>query len=303
MAQRKTVRSRRLGKQIRRLRHDAQLNQEKLVDQMNAGQPQQRRISPAHLSRLESGIARITIEHLQRIVKVLDADAELAQKLDELRRRANERGWWQEYSDILAEAVEMLVEIGEDAISARSYDNVFVQGLLQTRAYAEAVIGNGRAFVAPINVDRMAELRLRRQKRLAEDDFQGLVAVMTEGVIRTLVGGRDVMRDQLRHLIEVTQEHPVTIHILPFSAGALPGSDNFVIFEFPDDLDGDVVYVESDTAQRIYEDRKPVRQCMYTFDAALAQALPARESQDLIREVMEELSPSGPHAQPVPLAQ
>ncbi|MGQ0774316.1 MAG: helix-turn-helix domain-containing protein [Pseudonocardiales bacterium] len=289
MAQRKTVRSRRLGKQIRRLRHDAQLNQEKLVDQMNAGQPQQRRISAAHLSRLESGIARITIEHLQRIVKVLDADAELAQKLDELRRRANERGWWQEYSDILTEAVEMLVEIGEDATSARSYNNVFVQGLLQTRAYAEAVIGNGRAFVAPINVDRMAELRLRRQKRLAEDDFQGLVAVMTEGVIRTMVGGRDVMREQLRHLIEVTQEHPVTIHILPFSAGALPGSDNFVIFEFPDDLDGDVVYVESDTAQRIYEDRKPVRQCMYTFDAALAQALPARESQDLIRTVMEEL--------------
>jgi hypothetical protein len=81
----------------------------------------------------------------------------------------------------------------------------------------------------------------------------------------------------------------VTIHILPFSAGALPGSDNFVIFEFPHDLDGDVVYVDSDTAQRIYEDRSPVRQCTYTFDAALAQALSARESQDLIREVMEEL--------------
>jgi len=75
-----------------------------------------------------------------------------------------------------------------------------------------------------------------------------------------------------------------------FSAGALPGSDNFVIFEFPDDLDGDVVYVDSDTAQRIYyEDRNPVRQCTYTFDAALTQALPAREPQDLICTVLEEL--------------
>ena len=289
MAQRKTIRSRRLGKQIRRLRDDAQLNQEKLVGLMNADQPRQRCISASHLSRVESGIARINSEHLERIVTVLDVGAEHAQKLDALRRRADERGWWQEYSDILAEAVEMLVEIGEDATTARSYDNVFVQGLLQTRAYAEAVIGNGRAFVPPINVDRVAELRLRRQQRLGEDGFQGLVAVMTEGVIRTLVGGRDVMCEQLRHLIEVTQEYPVTIHILPFSAGALPGSDNFVIFEFPDDLDADVVYVESDTAQRIYEDRQPVRQCMYTFDAALAQALPARESQDLIRTVMEEL--------------
>ncbi|MGH3834068.1 MAG: DUF5753 domain-containing protein, partial [Pseudonocardiaceae bacterium] len=165
----------------------------------------------------------------------------------------------------------------------------FVQGLLQTRAYAEAVIGNDRAFVSPINVDRMAELRMRRQQRLGEDGFQGLTAVLTEGVIRTLVGGRDVMRDQLRHLIEVAERYPVTIHILPFSAGVLPGSDNFVIFEFPDELDGDVVYVDSHTAQRIYEDRHPVRQCTYIFNAALAQALPARESQDLIRAVMEEL--------------
>ncbi|MGH3940356.1 MAG: helix-turn-helix domain-containing protein [Pseudonocardiaceae bacterium] len=289
MAQRKTIRSRRLGKQIRRIRLDAQFNQEKLAEWMNADQPSQRGISASHLSRVESGIARINTEHLDRILEVLDVGTEQALKLDTLRRHADERGWWQEYSDIVDEAMEMLAEIGEDAISARSYDNVFVQGLLQTRAYAEVAIGNGRAFVAPINVDRMAELRLRRQQRLGEDGFHGLVAVLTEGVIRTMVGGRDIMREQLRHLIEVTQEHPVTIHILPFSAGALPGVDNFVIFEFPDDLDGDVVYVDSDTAQRIYEDRHPVRQCMYTFDAALAQALPARESQDLIRTVMEEL--------------
>ncbi len=289
MAQRKTVRSRRLGKQIRRLRDDAQLSQEKLVDLMNADQPQQRRISAAHLSRVESGGARINSEHLDRIVTVLDVAAEQAQKLDALRLRADEPGWWQEYSDIVNETVEMLVEIGEDASTARSYNNVFVQGLLQTRAYAETVIGNDRAFVSPINVDRMADLRMRRQQRLGEDGFHGLTAVLTEGVIRTLVGGRDVMRDQLRHLIEVTQQYPVTIHILPFSAGALPGSDNFVIFEFPDELDGDVVYVEGDTAQRIYEGRDVVRQCTYIFNAALAQALPARESQDLIRAVMEEL--------------
>ena len=289
MAQRRTIRSRRLGKQIRRLRDDAQLNQEKLVELMNADQPRQRCVSTAHLSRVETGIARISSEHLDRIITVLDVDTEQADKLHALRRRADEPGWWQEYSDIVTEAVEMLVEIGEDASSVRSYNTVFVQGLLQTRAYAEAVIGNGRAFIAPINIDRMAELRMRRQQRLGEDSFQGLVAVLTEGVIRTLVGGRDVMREQLRHLIEVTQEHPVTIHILPFSAGALPGTDNFVIFEFPHDFDGDVVYVESDTAQRVYEERHPVRQCTYTFHAALAQALPARESQDLIRTVMEEL--------------
>ncbi|MGH3906908.1 MAG: helix-turn-helix domain-containing protein [Pseudonocardiaceae bacterium] len=289
MAQRKTVRSRRLGKQIRRLREDAQLTQEKLVELMNTDQPRQRCVSAAYLSRVESGLGRITPEHLHRIGTVLDIGTEQSQKFDDLRRRADEPGWWQEYSDIVSEPVEMLVEIGEDAISAHSYDNVYVQGLLQTRAYAETLIGNARAFVSPINVDRMADLRMRRQQRLGEDGFQGMVAVLAEGIIRTIVGGRDVMREQLRHLIEVTQQYPVTIHILPFTAGALPGTDNFVIFGFPHELDGEMVYVDSDTAQRIYEDRNPVRQYTYIFDAALAQALSARESQDLIRAVMEEL--------------
>lgn len=289
MAQRKTIRSRRLGKQIRRLRDDAQLNQEKLVELMNADQPRQRCISASHLSRVESGIARISSEHLDRIATVLDVGPEQAEKLNELRHRADERGWWQEYSDIVGEAMEMLAEIGEDATNVRSYDNAYVQGLLQTRAYAEAVVGNARSLVAPLHVDRLVELRMRRQRRLGDNDFQGLTAVLAEGVIRTLVGGPDVMRDQLRHLIEVTQRYPVAVHVLPFRAGALPGSDNIVIFEFDRELDGDVVYVDSETAQRMYEDRDPVRQCTYIFNAALALALPARESQDLIRAVIKEL--------------
>ncbi|SDP82135.1 Helix-turn-helix domain-containing protein [Actinopolyspora xinjiangensis] len=289
MALRKTVRSRRLGKQLRRLREEARLSQDDLVGRVNDDQPKQRRLSTTHLSRLETGLARITPEQLDRVAEALQVDAEHRKTLEELRRRADERGWWQEYADIVSQDVEMLVEIGEDATTARSYDNAFIQGLLQTRSYAEAVIGSARAFVSPINIDRMADMRLRRQERLSDPDFEGLTAVMSEGALRTVVGGPDVMREQLQYLTEVVQRLPVTIHVLPFSAGALPGSDNFVLFGFPHELDGDVVYVDSETAQRIYEDRQAVRQCTYMFDAGLAQALPARESQDLIRAVLKEL--------------
>jgi transcriptional regulator with XRE-family HTH domain len=289
VAQRKTVRSRRLGKQIRRLRDDAQLTQEKLVELMNAEQPKHRRISPAHLSRVESGIARISPEHLERIITVLNVGPEQAAKLQDLRRRADERGWWEEYSDVVGEVMELLTELGEDATSVRSYDNAYVQGLLQTRAYAEAVIASAKAFISPIDVDRLVELRMRRQHRLADPDFQGLTAVLTEGVIRTVVGGPEVMREQLRHLIEVPERYPVAVHVLPFSAGPLPAADSLLLFEFPEELDGDIAYVNSETAQRLHEDRTVVRQCTYIVNAALAQALPARASQNLIRTVMKEL--------------
>ena len=152
------------------------------------------------------------------------------------------------------------------------------------------MVSSGRAFVNPVDVDRIVDLRLRRQQRLHDEDFQGLTAVMPEGVVRTVVGGSTVMRRQLEHLLDVQRELPVTIHVLPFTAGAVPGSDNIVIFGFAGEDDSDVVYVDSDTAQRVYETRNPVRQCMYTFDAALAHALAPRESADLIRELIKELT-------------
>jgi transcriptional regulator with XRE-family HTH domain len=288
MAMRKTVRSRRLGKRLRRLRDDAQLRQETLAELMNADQPQQRRVSTSHLSRVETGLARISADHLARIIEVLGVKPEEASVLEALRARADQPGWWQEYADILSESVEMLVELGEDATNIRTYDTVFVQGLLQTRAYATGVASNARAFNLPIDVDRLAELRLRRQKRLTDPDFTGMTAVMTEGAIRTVVGGPEVMKEQLHHLLAVGENYPVAIHVLPFTVTP-PSSDSIVIFGFPHEMDGELAYVDSDTAKRVHEDREPVRQCTYTFDAALAQALTPKASQDLIRNQIEEL--------------
>jgi hypothetical protein len=269
------------------LRDDAQLTGAELVALINKGQLDRDQMSPSHLSRVESGAARIDSSHLARIIEIVQVGASEARELEDLRERADERGWWQEYGDVVSESVEMLVELGEEACNARSYDTAYVQGLLQTKDYAEALIGSARAYIRPIDVDRLVELRLRRQKRLVEDDFQ-LTAVLTEGVVRTVVGGPEVMREQLRHLNQVAREHNVAMHVLPFTAGALRGTDNFIIFEFPQ-AETDVVYVDGETAQRIYEDRDPVRQCTYTFDAALAQALSARESLELIASVMKEL--------------
>lgn len=289
MAQRKTIRSRRLGKRITQLRQGAQLTQDQAVERINLDQPRPRCISVSHLSRVESGLARIEPEHLAKFVQAVGADELVLHELEDLRRRADERGWWQDYRDAVTPEVEMLTELGEDCRIVRTYDTAFVQGLLQTRQYAEAVIGNARAYVPPINIERLADLRMRRRRRLSDPDFQGLVAVMSESVIRSVVGGPDVMRDQLHHLAQIVDELPVTLHIWPFTAGALPGVDNFVLFEFPDESDGDVVYVDSETAQRIYEDRDNVRRCTYTHNAAVAGALSATASLELIKEVAKEL--------------
>lgn len=290
MPPRKTARSRRLGKQIRRAREDAQLSQEAVVEHVNGLNPT-RSLSITILSRVESGLTRLESEQLSKLVEVLHLNQTAAFELEALRRRAGERGWWQEYSDIIPEPLEMLAEHGEDAITARTYDYAFVQGYLQTRAYAEAVVDSARAFVRPLDVDRHVDLRMRRQKRLGDPDFEGLTAVMAEDVLHRIVGGPAVMHEQLQYLLELSRSSTskVTIHIYPRIAGALPGTDNLIIFTFPHPGDGEAVFVDSDTASRIYEDeRDPIRQATYTFDAARAKALSARDSTDLIADLCKE---------------
>lgn len=277
---RKTVRSRRLGHALRALREDAQLDQETLAKRIG--------ISQSHLSRVETGTKRLDADQLRRLVAEVGAGEEHRAALEALSERADTPGWWQEYGDILPQPVEMLIELGEESSWLRTFDNVYVQGMLQTREYAEAVISCATAHVRVTDVDRLVELRMRRQERLSEPNFR-LTSVMTEGVIRQQVGGPRVMRRQLQHLLDVTEKHDVTVHVLPFTAGAHPGFDSIVIFDLPDEDSPEAVYVDSDTAWRVHEQRDAVRQCTYTFHAVLAQALSPRESLDLVRKVMKEM--------------
>src|SRR5262245_29153901 len=121
---RPTVRSRRLGARLSRYRNERGLSGTALAAELGMGQPQ--------LSRMETGRAKITAATLARLVETLRIPAEDAEKLDELRRRSAEPGWWQDYGDILSEPVEMLIELEVEASWIRSYEGHMIPGLLQT---------------------------------------------------------------------------------------------------------------------------------------------------------------------------
>jgi transcriptional regulator with XRE-family HTH domain len=286
---RKTIRSRRLGKQIRKLREHANLNQDRLVELINADQPPKACISQGQLSKVEAGSARIDGAQLVRIVAAVSADTATAGRLEALRARAEDPGWWAEYSPLIHETLEMVVELGEEATTMRTYDAVFVQGLVQTEDYARTVIESSKAFVRPIDVETLVELRMRRQARLAEPGFGQLTAVITEASLYHQVGGPAVMRAQLQKLCEITEDGTAAVHVLRNDQGPWPGLSSFVIYGFPDADDSEVVYVDGDLGASIYEDREAINAVTYTFSAALGKALPARESLDLYRSVMKEM--------------
>lgn len=287
---RKTIRARRLGKQLRKLRERAGFNQDQLCEAINAGQARRSSLSQGQLSKIEVGAARLDSGQLGRVLTAVEASEETATQLETLRARAAEPGWWSEYSPYIHETLELATELGEDARTIRTYDTIVVQGLLQTEDYARTVIESSRAWVRPTDVEMLVELRMRRQKRLTETGFGGLTAVITEAALRHQVGGRAIMRAQLEKLCQATEEGNAALHVLPYEEGPWPGLGGFAIYSFPDQDDSEVVQVDGDLGAGIYEDREPISALTYTFNAALARALPARESLDRYHTVIKELS-------------
>jgi transcriptional regulator with XRE-family HTH domain len=279
---RPTVRSRRLGARLSRYRDERGLSGTVVAAELGIGQPQ--------LSRIETGRSKIAPAKLARLVEVLGIPEADARKLDELRRRAAEPGWWQDYGDILSEPVEMLIELEVEASWIRSYEGHVIPGLLQTRDYAERIMTAGSMHIRVADIDRYLELRMRRQRRLKEG--MRFTAILSEAAIRQQVGGPEVLRDQLRQITRVVDEFDVTVQVVPFTADAHAAlGASFVIIQWPDEQDAEAVYVDGETSFTVYERDGVIRQYVHAFASVQAQALPPRESLNMIRDVMKELGP------------
>jgi transcriptional regulator with XRE-family HTH domain len=277
---RPTVRSRRLGSRLGKYRKESGLSGTDLATQVG--------IHQASWSKIESGKATLSPSVLARTVEVLNIPADAAAQLDTLRSKANEPGWWQDYGDILAEAVQMLIELEAEASWIRTYEGQVIPGLLQTRAYAERIITAVSPHIRVADIDRYLELRMRRQKRL--DEGLRLTAILGEAAIRQQIGGPDILREQLRHINRVVREHDVTVQVVPFAADAHAAlGDSFVIIQWPDETDPDAVYVDGVTSWTVHERRGVIRSYLHAMASVQSQALPPRESLDLIHDVIKDL--------------
>ena len=197
--------------------------------------------------RIEAGSVGISTNDLKVLLGYYQLDdPEVTSELVALARAARERSWWSVYRDFAPPGLLQL--IGYEAASSiiRNFETLLVPGLLQTEDYARAVVRPFEEGATAERVNTSVEIRMRRQEQLDRDDPPLLFFILDEAVVRRLIGGRDIMRRQIRHLIEMAAKPNVTIEIVPFSAGTHPGlTGPFVIVEFPDPADDDVLYLEA----------------------------------------------------------
>lgn len=208
--------------------------------------------------------------------------------LEQLARDGRLKGWWDPYGDVLPHPYENYVGLEAEAATVLNFELGMIPGLLQTEGYARAVILAGPAELDTASIDKRVEVRMKRQEALRHGPTPlRLVAVMDETVLHRQVGGRDVMRAQLRHLLDVADELPrVTLQVVPYARGAHPSMTNgFVILQFPEPEDPDVVYIENAAGGLWLEETQEVADHHVAFQHLLGGANSAPDTIALIAEI------------------
>jgi transcriptional regulator with XRE-family HTH domain len=251
------------GSELRRYRESAGLSQKELGDCIFC--------TGSLVGQIETAHKVPTREFAERADAALMTDGCFS-RLVGLVLRSQLPTWFQAYAEMEAKAT---------CIS--TYQAQLVYGLLQTPEYARAVLATGM----PDNLDDMVAARMERQRILKREQPPLTLVVLDEAVLHRPIGGHEIMRNQLAHLLSFRDQRWVNIQVLPFGAGehaSLVGSFNALRF----DDDPEIVYTEDMISGHMMANPDTVREAARRYASLQAAALSVRDSAALIARVMEE---------------
>jgi transcriptional regulator with XRE-family HTH domain len=274
-----------LGRQLEELRSRAGLTYQEAGAAIGVSHSTIRRMEAAKVARLRLADA----EKLLRVYGVTD-EQEIDTFLKSVRE-ANKRGWWHTYRDVMPDWFAAYLSLEQAALQIRAYESQFVHGLLQTREYARALLTAANPHAPAEATERRVALRMRRQELLARDTPPRVWVVMDETVLRWPVGGTNVMRAQIDHLIEVQRLPQVTLQIMPFTNGPHPAmrAGAFQLFRFRARELPDVVYLDGLVGAVYLDKGDDVVVYRETLDRVSAQATPTRRTEAVLERIRKDL--------------
>jgi transcriptional regulator with XRE-family HTH domain len=276
---------RRLRAELRIARQETGLTQDQVAQEMDW--------SLSKVIRIEAGSVGISTNDLKALLRLYDiTDQARVAELTALAKTARERSWWSSYKGIISPQLIQFIEYEAAASVNRGFQPILVPGLLQTADYARSVIRELAVNPTPERLDGLVEVRMKRQELIARADPAKLHFIIDEAVVRRAVGGTAVMRGQILHIIETMSARNVTVQVIPFSGGAHPGMQGpFVILEFADPADDDVLYLEDPRGDLIIRDvAEEVAAYGETFEKLRRQALSPAESVSYLGKVADEMT-------------
>ena len=252
--------------------------------------------SASKLSCIEAGkspnVRVVDVEALCRIYDI--EDEEVVAGLIGLAKQSAGKSWWQAYDDIISGNFDLYVGMESSAKHIQIFRPDTPSGLFQTMAYAREADRIYFSDISDEELDRRIELKTKRQALITRKiNTPTIELILQEGALRTVLGGPEVMSDQLIHLANMPIN--VTVRILPFTAGfplgTAPGP--FTILNFGQDSKGrevspTVVYIESYAGDMYLERAKDVRRYRHAYNVIQQASIDVASSKRLLRQAAKE---------------
>ncbi|WP_340385319.1 helix-turn-helix transcriptional regulator [Streptomyces sp. SS7] len=264
-----------LGAELRHARERAGLSQAELGEPLF--------VSGSFIARLEAGTRRLHLEYAVQIDEILGTNGFFERNCRALAKS--------KYPDHFAEAAEAEAV----ATAIREYAQLLIPGLLQTRAYAEAVCRAYKPTAPDAEIDNLVATRLERAHLLDDPTTPLLWAILDEAAIRRPVGGAAVMAEALRHVADLARRHRIIVQVLPFAAGvhaAMHGSLKLMEFEDAPPLS----FVEAPDMGKLLDDPATVGRHTLMFNLLQAAALSPQESLALLESVAQDYGHGEQHS-------
>ena len=269
-----TVRRRELGALLRALRTEKGLTVEQVADRLLC--------SPSKVSRMETGHGIATPRDIRDLCDLYQVtDPAERDRMRTLAREGKRRAWWQSYDLAYAN----YVGLEEAAVAISAFQSSVVHGLLHTAAYARAQHEGSMPRLDPHQIDLQIEAKLARQRILTQPNPPRFAVVLDEAALHRLVGGRQVMADQLAKILDMSALPNVNVQILPFELGAHPALEaNFTILQLPDPTPG-VVFVEGMIGSTYLDRPEDLKRYHDVFNKLQSMALNPQDTSDLVTEL------------------
>ena len=274
---------RRLGAVLKRLRGERGLPLDAVARQLE--------ISPSKLSRLETGQVAPRTRDVRDLLEIYEAPRDVRTQALTWADQAKEPGWWQPYSNRILYDLDLYISLEAEARKVEAFC-LPVAGLLQTSRYARMVLSGAIPQCSPAELDRLVEIRVRRQNVLAADRPDAapldLHVVLDESALHR--GTPAVMHEQLDELVHRSHLPNVLLQVLPFDRGYGMACSTFAIFEPRESADWTVVNVESAGQDAYFDATGEVAKYRSIWTDLVERALNPDESRALLTQLRDRLT-------------
>lgn len=277
-----TIRQRRFGAELRRLREAAAMSVLEAAGQLGTDR--------TVISNIEAGRFGISEERLRRLTSIYECnDPDLIEALI-TRTGGRKGGWWEEYRGKIPPGFLDVSEMENDAARIRTTQTTHVPAMFQTEEHARAIFDLFTPPLPRLEVELRVAHRMSRQEIVVGTTSTPYVGVVHEAALRIQLGGTKVARAQLDHLLEASERDNVTLLVIQFQAGGFPlFGDSSVLYAEADNPQLDTVQMDSPTGALFIDAPTQLAHFRTRLDLAAETALTAEQSRDHIRTIAREL--------------